>query len=102
MRDRVRRPPGQEQSVAERGLSGEKRRVERGSDLQMRDGFLGLIEIEKACAAQELQIARAGFVLDELGEERESARKVAAAEERPRQTRLRFDVIRRELQRLPP
>src|SRR5690349_19019659 len=102
MRDGICSSSGQEQGVPERGLGGEERRIERGRGLQMRDGFLGLIEIEETGAAQKLQVARVGFVLNKLAQESARAREIATAEERPCQARLRLGVIRGQLQRLAP
>ena len=88
--------------MAERSLGGNERRVEPGGGLEIRDGLFGLIEIEQAGAAKEVQIARIGAGLDELGEKRERGRVVAAAVKRPRQAGLRLKVTGYQFQGLAP
>src|SRR5580765_2049514 len=76
--------PCQQEGVAERGLSGKERGVEPGGRLEIWDSLLGLIDIEQAGAAQELQIAGSGPALDQLDEKSARSREVAAAVKGPR------------------
>ena len=88
--------------MAERSLGRKERRVESGGRLEIRDSLLGLIEMEQTGAAQELQIARNGPALDELSEQCERGRVIAAAVKRPHKTCSRIEVIGCEFESLTP